>query len=64
MHVIHRPRPTPVVRNEGMLAATLRRIADGPTAEQYCRTILDWVHDCEEDRLARTGQRRLPGFER
>lgn len=60
--VTHRQRTKPQVRNEGMLAGTLRRIADGPSAEQYCKALLDWVRDCEEDRLVRTGSRRLPGF--
>jgi hypothetical protein len=64
--VITRERGTiPGIRqgsNEGMLSATLKRIAEGPTADQWCKAIHTWVRECEQDRLERTGARRLPGF--
>ncbi|HEX9613629.1 MAG TPA: hypothetical protein VGA05_08445 [Candidatus Bathyarchaeia archaeon] len=49
-------------RNRGMLAAKLDEILEKPSVEDWCKEIRDYIAQCEKDREARTGARRLIGF--
>jgi hypothetical protein len=49
--------------NRGMLASTLDRIANSSTTAAWCAEIHTYIRVCEDNRFARTGARRLPGFE-